>query len=217
MESKESLQQIFGSEGLSKMKNDPVLSTLVEDPSFFEMVKDIQNNPGNILKYQSKFSNPLVLVQLLPYLSQRIPKEENSPQNTTLEKEKLQKHSIEEAEAAKTQGNQYFSKGNYQEALKLYEKAIELNPNNILYHTNKCTTLLNMKNYTGAINAALSAVETGEKNFATVDQMWKAYMKLGTAYKLANQKEKAVSAFESASLLKKDKMTHDALEQAKKM
>ena len=203
----ESLKAIFGNDGYNKLKNNPTVSPIMEDPEFVNMIKDIRENPGSILKYQSKLSNPLALMQILPYLTQ---KEED-------DQEKQKKNQILEAEKAKTKGNEFFSKGNYEEALKMYDKAIELNPNNVLYKTNKCTTLINMKDYQNAISAALSAVSTGKRNFAPDEQMWKAYMKLGTAYRLANDKKQAINAFESAFRIKQDKITIDALEQANKM
>ena len=203
----ESLKAIFGNDGYNKLKNNPTVSPIMEDPEFVNMIKDIRENPGSILKYQSKLSNPLALMQILPYLTQ---KEED-------DQEKQKKNQILEAEKAKTKGNEFFSKGNYEEALKMYDKAIELNPNNVLYKTNKCTTLINMKDYQNAISAALSAVRTGKRNFAPDEQMWKAYMKLGTAYRLANDKKQAINAFESAFRIKQDKITIDALEQANKM
>ena len=206
-EKEEALKAIFGNDGYNRLKNNPTVSPIMEDPEFVDMIKDIRENPGSILKYQSKLSNPLALMQILPYLTQ---KEEDT-------EEKQKKDQLLEAEKAKTKGNEFFSKGNYEEALKMYDKAIELNPNNVLYKTNKCTALINMKDYQNAIAAALSAVSTGKRNFAPDEQMWKAYMKLGTAYRLANDKKQAISAFESAFRIKQDKITVDALEQANKM
>ena len=207
MANQESLKELFGEDGYNKVKNNSMVSPLLGDPELCNMIKDIRDNPENILKYQTKLSNPLALMSILPLLTR-------DHENTS---EYSEKSKIEEAEKVKATGNEFFAKGKYQEALQMYSKAIDLNPNNVIYKTNKCTTLINIKDYKEAISVALSAVSTGKRNFAPDEQMWKAYMKLGTAYKLNGEKQQAISAFESAFRIKQDKITVDALEQANNM
>lgn len=46
------------------------------------------------------------------------------------------------AENAKAKGNDHFKKKNFNEALNLYEEAIQLNPNEPLYYNNKAAVYI---------------------------------------------------------------------------
>ena len=203
MESEDDLIELFGIDGLNKIKSNPVVSPLISDPGFCDMIKDIRDNPGSILKYQTKLSNPLALMTILPLIINKEEKEQNDNKN--------------KAEKIKNEGNSLFSHGKYEDALKKYDEAIALDPENVIYKTNKCTTLINLKDYKGAIRAALSAVSSGKRTFAPNDQMWKAYMKLGTSYKLSGEYQQALNSFEAAYRIKKEKITKDSIDQMQKL
>ncbi|EAX97033.1 TPR Domain containing protein [Trichomonas vaginalis G3] len=204
MNQEESLKQIFGEDDLKKIRSNPSVAGYLDDPEFCTMMADINQNPQNILKYQSKFSNPLALMSILPLM---IPNDQIAKEKANAANKK------EQADKAKQQGNDFFAKGNYAAALGKYNEAIILDPENIIYHTNKSTALMKLEDYRGAVSAALSAISVGKKNFAGEELMWKAYMKLGTAYKALGEKDQAIQAFESASRFKEDKLTIEALKQ----
>lgn len=204
MNQTDSLKQIFGEDGLKKIRENPIVSGYLNDPEFISMIQDINENPQNILKHQSKFSNPLALMTILPLM---IPNDKHE------EEKNIKVNNKEKAEKAKQQGNELFSQGKYAAALGKYNEALILDPENIIYHTNKCTALIKLEDYQGAISAAHSAISAGKRNLASEDAMWKAYMKLGTAYKLAGEKDQAIIAFETASGYKQDVLTTEALKQ----
>ena len=51
----------------------------------------------------------------------------------------------------KAKGNEFFKKGQYEEAISWYSKAIEVEPDNHTYYSNRSAARLGLKDYKGAI------------------------------------------------------------------
>lgn len=49
---------------------------------------------------------------------------------------------VEEAETHKAAGNEFFKAGSYEDAVKAYSRAIELNPDNPVYYSNRAMAYL---------------------------------------------------------------------------
>lgn len=49
---------------------------------------------------------------------------------------------VEEAETHKAAGNELFKAGSYEDAVKAYSRAIELNPDNPVYYSNRAMAYL---------------------------------------------------------------------------
>ena len=54
---------------------------------------------------------------------------------------------IQEAEAKKNFGNEEYKKKNFQNAIKHYTEAIQINPNEIIYHSNVAAAYIELKQY----------------------------------------------------------------------
>lgn len=65
------------------------------------------------------------------------------------------------AEAVKSKGNAEFKKKNFEEAIKLYDQAIKLKPEEPLYYNNKAACFIE----TGNLDSALEEVAKAEKLF----------------------------------------------------
>lgn len=67
--------------------------------------------------------------------------------------------SLKESESYKEEGNKYFRNGNFEEAIKYYTMAINVNPsspNNNVYLTNRATAAFYNKNYQSAVDGGSS-------------------------------------------------------------
>jgi len=62
------------------------------------------------------------------------------------------------AENWKNQGNQAFQKGNNQEAIKCYSKAVEIDPKNHVYYTNRATAYANIEDWEKCLSDSDKAV-----------------------------------------------------------
>jgi len=78
------------------------------------------------------------------------------------------------AENWKNQGNTAFQKGQHQEAIKCYSKAIEIDSSNHVYYTNRATTYASMEDWEKCLNDSEKAIN--------IKQDWvKGYFRKGQA------------------------------------
>ncbi|THH29733.1 hypothetical protein EUX98_g4451 [Antrodiella citrinella] len=92
------------------------------------------------------------------------------------------------AESFKAKGNSHMSTRNYEEAIAAYGKAIELDPTNPVYYSNRAAAHSSTNNHTDAILDAESAIEV-EPTFV------KAYHRLGHAHYSLSDYSAAAAAF----------------------
>lgn len=175
MASSNGLLRMFGEEGLRKFSTDPVMIPYLSDPMFIEMIDDISVNPQNIVKYQSEPKLQTALMIILPMmLSSCPPPARTNPTGPVAEP-------VKDAETEKELGNAAFREERFLEALRHYNNAISIDPSNIIYYSNKASALNKLGRWSDAMEAALLAVQTGEANNATNEQIAKAYVKLANA------------------------------------
>jgi len=74
----------------------------------------------------------------------------------------------------KAKGNEFFKKGQYEEAISWYSKAIEVEPDNHTYYSNRSAARLGLKDYKGAI-------EDGQNCIRCKKDWNKGYFRLANA------------------------------------
>jgi len=118
--------------------------------------------------------------------------------------------SKETAEKHKTEGNKFFSQGNYIEAIKWYTKAIDELPNHI-YYSNRAAC------YT-ALGELQKAVEDSEQCIK-LDPKWaKGYYRRGNALALLHRHNEALETLQTGNNLDpKDQGIKDKLNEVKKI
>lgn len=68
----------------------------------------------------------------------------------------------------KERGNNYFKKGNFKQSIDCYTKAIQLDPSNPFYFTNRSAAYFNIKQYQKSIEDAKSAINID----SSFDKVW---------------------------------------------
>jgi len=119
------------------------------------------------------------------------------------------------AEAAlqeKNLGNEAYKKKDFPTAHKHYDKAIELDPTNITYYSNKAAVFLEENKYEDCIKTCEKAIEVGREQRADYSLIAKAMARIANAYvKLENYKdalhwyEKSLSEHRDPEVVKKYK------------
>ncbi len=94
----------------------------------------------------------------------------------------------EEAEKLKEQGNEYFKKGDYERAIKLYSEAIELDSKSPALYANRAFAYLKTEAYGLASQDANAAIAI-DPNYV------KAYYRLGSAHLALNKYKLAMTVF----------------------
>jgi stress-induced-phosphoprotein 1 len=75
------------------------------------------------------------------------------------EEERIKVQTQKEALAFKDEGNAYYKKKDFENALKLYQQAIDKNPEEITFYTNKAAVYFEMKNYEECVKSCDNGIE----------------------------------------------------------
>lgn len=96
-----------------------------------------------------------------------------------------------QAEEFKTQGNTAFKEGNYEEAVGLYTKSIELNGSESNYFSNRALAFLRLKNYKSCISDSLKSLSLNPDNIKALIHLSKCYIIYGDLNQATNYLSKA--------------------------
>lgn len=87
-----------------------------------------------------------------------------------------------EAIKAKEKGNEFYKKKQFEEALKCYDEAINLDPNEISFYNNRAAVYYEQKDYNKCIQECEKAVEIGRENRADFKLIAKALSRLASSH-----------------------------------
>ncbi|CAK5025063.1 unnamed protein product [Meloidogyne enterolobii] len=109
-------------------------------------------------------------------------------------------------------GNEAYKKKDFAKAHEHYDKAIELDPNNIVFYNNKAAVFFEEGKYGECISMCTKAAEVGRENRADYKQIAKAYARIGNSYMKQDDQsqalhwiEKSLSEHRDPEIVKKQK------------
>ena len=106
-----------------------------------------------------------------------------------------------EAQKLKQLGNEAYKKKDYATALKNYEKAIELEPNEITYYNNIAAVYFQTENFDKCVKFCEKGCLIGQFYAAQPKFIFKGYERMGRALEEMGEMENAKSTFEKAKML----------------
>jgi len=118
------------------------------------------------------------------------PEPEPEPEEVTEEKKKKN-----EAIKEKDMGNAAYKKREFEEAIKHYDKAWELDPTNIAILNNKAAVLFEQGKYEECVKICHEAIEIGRENRADFKLIARAYGRIGNSYLKLDNLEEAIKYF----------------------
>lgn len=205
-----------------KIESNPALAPLLQQEDFVQKVKQIQENPASINIHMQDPRIMQVMAALLG-LDAAMEEEEEEKRRAEEEERERQKRRQEEerkkreeeerqkreeeerraamseeekqAEKLKNEGNELYKKRQFAEAIALYEKAIDLCPDNLLFRLNRAAALLEMGQVDQCIHVCQEVVDTGAADFQT---MAKAYARMGNAYMRKKDFDNAIKCYKDA-------------------
>lgn len=130
------------------------------------------------------------------------------------EKQKLQKQ--READQWKDKGNDAYKKKKFEEALELYDKAIELCPSEITYYTNKAAVYFEMKDYDKCIELCDRAEEVAREGYYDFKKLAKALARKANALFKQNKFDESITWYKKAMLESNDYTFKDAMKKVEK-
>jgi len=100
--------------------------------------------------------------------------------------------------AEKEKGNAAYKKKNFAEAHSHYDKAIELDPKEMSFLTNKAAVLFEQKEYEKCVETCNKAIEVGRENKADFKLLARALARLASAYAKLEDYENAKMYYEKS-------------------
>jgi tetratricopeptide (TPR) repeat protein len=98
---------------------------------------------------------------------------------------------FDSADGYKDKGNEFYKNNNYDSAIKMYTKAIDMDATPT-YFTNRAAAYLQMKNYRLALRDCVSATEKDEKNVKAHFRASQAHLGLGDVAEAKRELDRAL-------------------------
>lgn len=204
---------------LANLAMNPKTRELLSDPEVQNLVKSLQKNPNDIAKLLNHPKASQLLGAMFGGMNgsgmsfegeeEEMETSENKPttqptsNGTSAKKEEPKSDSSsnlseeqKNAEKEKELGNAAYKKKDFEAALKHYEKAIELQPNNITYMTNKAAVYFEQNELEKCIEVCEKAIDVGRENKADYALIAKAYARIGNAYYKLKDLKKAIKYYD---------------------
>jgi stress-induced-phosphoprotein 1 len=120
------------------------------------------------------------------------------------------------AEVKKNEGNEYYKKKQFEEALKLYDEAISLDENEVTYLNNKAAVYFEQKNYEKCLETCDQAINLSKGGNYDYVKLGKALARKGTTMLALNRFDEAIELYRSSLLESNDGNVKDQLRKAEK-
>jgi len=214
------LGAVFGApDALAKIAANPMTASYLADPEFMAKFQELRTNPGAINKHLSDQRILQVMGTLMgvniqtpdsmggmggmgggpsapPPKKAPEPEPEPEPMLTPEEEEKRAKK--KEADGWKDKGNTHYKAKEFDEAIKMYEKAIELLPNEVTYYNNLAAVKMELKDFDGCIATCKKGIEMGRQVKADFKIIAKSFARIGNAYVKLDKLAEAIRSYEDS-------------------
>jgi stress-induced-phosphoprotein 1 len=221
---------------LGKLRSNPKTAAYCFQPDFIQIVNTIQKNPQTMTQYMADPRVSAMLSVLLgidfsaapPSASaggaepmetepapKPTPKKEEPPKPKEPEKElpENKKQALQEKE----KGTEAYKKKDFETALKHYTNAIELDPEDMVYRTNRAAVYFETKKYDETVQDCKEAIEVGRKHFADFKLVARAFGRLGNAYAKQEKYAEAIDAYNRSLTEHRTPDVLDALHKTEKL
>lgn len=190
-----------------KLAMDQRTREYMSDPSFCMMLSELKKDASKLSMFANDQRIMTVLSVLLgipmDFAKKEDPKpEEKKPKTETKETTQSPESKLsdvqKEAMKEKELGNAAYKKKDFTTAHEHYDKAIELEPTNITFYTNKSAVLFEEDRFEECIQLCEKAVDVGRQNRADFSLVAKPLARIGNVYFKQNDYNKAIEYFQKS-------------------
>jgi stress-induced-phosphoprotein 1 len=125
---------------------------------------------------------------------------EDSDDSELTEEERELKKNKKRALVSKQRGNESYQAKQFEEALRLYDEAIELDPTDMTFYLNKAAVYIETKEYDASVENCHKAVEVGRANRAPYASIAKAFIREAKVWLKKNEYASAIQAYQNAQM-----------------
>jgi len=205
--------KIFGPDVWVKIRMNPKLAPFLDDEDYVNKIKLIQANPQNmnmLLQDKRIMQTMAVLMGIDMHMAEDMEedaphtkKPEDKPKHTTASTSSSSTATslagtTKQAEEEKEKGNTFYKSKDFDKALECYNKAIELNPENVVYLINKAAVFFETQKYEECIQTCDEAIEKGKTYKTDTKNLAKAFARKGSALQKLEKYDDAITAFKSS-------------------
>lgn len=120
--------------------------------------------------------------------------------NSLPEEERKIKIAKKEAEGLKAKGNEFYKKRDFEKALDFYQQAIDKDPEEITYYSNKAAVYFEMKDFDKCIEQCDKALETVKAGNYDYVKVAKAMARKANALLQQNKVDESIELYQKALL-----------------
>ncbi|KAL5008875.1 hypothetical protein ScPMuIL_014456 [Solemya velum] len=187
---------------MTKLENNPKTREFLKQPDYRMMIELLRQSPNNL----QNLSDPRIMTTLGVLLGLKLDEEDmetdppsegaskpppqpktnstpNSKQSSEAKKPEMNlSNSEKQALECKEKGNAAYRKKEFEEALSHYQSAIDLDPTNLTFRTNKAAVYFEQGAYDQCIAECEEAVDVGREHRADYQLIAKAFARIGKSY-----------------------------------
>lgn len=201
---------------MKKLSEDPRTKEYLKQPDYLQMLSTMASNPQMLA---TNLSDPRMRDTLSVLIGMDLgaatgadePMEAQPRKAATPPPEPMQEEepdNVKKALEEKNLGNAAYKKKNFEEALKHYDAAFELDPTNITLLTNKSAVYYEMGQMETCRDTCKKAIEIGRENHTDFKLIAKAYARMGNSYMKEENYKDAITCYNKSLL---DHRTKDVL------
>lgn len=240
-------QNQFYQQILMKLLTNPETSGYLQDPEFVKKLTDLQKNPANFAQHLSdpkmkkafdvimkdfgaggmpnmpNFGGNAGASTQQPKKEEKMdeekPKQEFKPEPKAEPKAqpKAEPKSTSQAEEEKTRGNEEYKKRNFEQAIIHYDKAIELDPHEVIYYNNKAACYIETKQPEKAIEICDKAIEICKGSNYDYVKLAKVLARKASAYVQLEKYDQALQWYSQSLLENNDPKVKDEVKKIEKL
>lgn len=191
-----------------RLATNPKTKAFLEQPDYRATIEALRHNPqllGTHLQDQRIMQTVAVLLGIdaeEPEEPSPRPRPEEKPSPEPMETDQPKPEpepevdpSIKKSLEEKELGNAAYKKKDFETALEHYGKAIELDPTNASFLTNRAAVYFEQGKFDECIEECRKAITTGREHSAGFQMIAKAYARIGNAYNKQGKHKEAIEAY----------------------
>merc|ERR1719343_1997549 len=131
--------------------------------------------------------------------------------------EDLRSPEQKEADEFKTKGNELYKKKEFTSALEMYDKAIEKEPNDLIYYNNKCAVWIEMGEYDKVLECCQDLItrryeiNSANRGGASFEKVAKVYNRMASVREKQKRFDEAIEFYNKALTEDNNRATRNAL------
>lgn len=188
-------------------KNPNLLPTMLSDPKMMEFLGLMMGKDG----MGGDDDEPAAKKPFVPPKAKPEPMEVVEDWSDLTPAERKIKETKKAANDKKTEGNEFYKKRDFENALKCYDEAIASDSTNMAFLSNKAAVYFTQKKYQECADECDKAMEVGKANRASFEDRAKALTRCAKAHQMMGDLGMAIEMCNAAQLESYDKTTQRLL------